>query len=338
MKFKKLLIIPVLFFVFFLFFALGIFFWWKENSKPVTSVSKEVRFVIPRGRSASQVASSLYKEGLIRNPLAFKFYVQVTGKTKNVQAGQFRLSPNLSVPEIVDELSKGPLELWVTIPEGLRREEVVTRFVGSLEMQGAAATQFRQDFMNASDAKEGFLFPDTYLFPPDASASAVVKVMTLTFDKKIDEEMEKAIEESDYSLGEIVTIASIVERETKTDVERPIVAGILLNRLNIGMGLQADATVQYVVGEENCEMKIENCSSWWPVLTLNDLEIDSPYNTYKYTGLPPTPIANPGTSSLKAAVFPEETDYLYYIHDSEGTIHYAKTLSEHNANVRKYLR
>src|SRR3990172_2313187 len=337
MKLKKLLIFPILIVVFFLFFALGIFLWWKVASKPVTSVASEVRFVIPRGRSVSQVATSLHKEGLIRSPLAFKFYVQLTGKTKNVQAGEFQLSAHFSVPEIVTELSKGPLELWVTIPEGLRREEIVGRFVEKLEMKEPFASQFRQEFLSTTDRKEGFLFPDTYLFPRDASASAVVKVMTQTFDKKVDGDMEKAIAESVYSLEEIVTLASIVKRETKTDGERPIVAGILLNRISIGMGLQADATVQYAVANENCKLDVQNCSSWWPVPTLDDLQIDSPFNTYKYSGLPPAPIANPGESSLKAAVFPEETEYLYYIHDPEGTIHYAKTLSEHNANVSKYL-
>ena len=130
-------------------------------------------------------------------------------------------------------------------------------------------------------------------------------------------------------------MASIIERETKTDEERPVVAGILINRLDIDMGLQADATVQYAAASINCRAE-EECN-WWPILTKGDLAINSPYNTYRFRGLPPAPIASPGISSLRAAVSPEESDYLYYLHDADGGVHYAETLSEHNENVRIYL-
>jgi UPF0755 protein len=133
---------------------------------------------------------------------------------------------------------------------------------------------------------------------------------------------------SNLSFADSVILASILERETKTDAERPVVAGILINRLNLGMPLQVDATVQYAVGTSK---------DWWPILTLEDLKVNSLYNTYKYAGLPPGPIANPGLSSLKAAFNPAQTDYLYYIHDPTGQIHYAKTLAEQNANIAKYL-
>jgi UPF0755 protein len=172
---------------------------------------------------------------------------------------------------------------------------------------------------------EGYLFPDTYLFPLDVSATAVVAKMTDTFTSKT---LGLSPQGPNLTYAETVTLASILERETKTDAERPIVAGILVNRLNARMPLQVDASVQYAIGTPK---------DWWPILALTDLKINSPYNTYKFAGLPPAPIANPGLSSLKAAFAPTANDYWYYIHDSSGQIHYAKTLSEHSANVAKFL-
>jgi len=138
-------------------------------------------------------------------------------------------------------------------------------------------------------------------------------------------------------MNQIITMASIVERESRINTERPVVSGILWKRLETdGWLLQADATVQYAVASENCKLKIENCQ-WWPILTREELEIDSPYNSYKFSSLPPAPIASPGLASIKAAVFPEESSYWFYIHDPEGEIHYAATITEHNLNVRKYL-
>jgi UPF0755 protein len=147
---------------------------------------------------------------------------------------------------------------------------------------------------------------------------------------------EGEISGSDLTLAGIVTLASIIERETKKDEERGVVAGILLNRLEIGMGLQADATVQYAIATINCQGVTTDCD-WWPQLSKENLTVNSPFNTYRFRGLPPAPIANPGMSSLKAAINPQATDYLYYLHDPEGIIHYAVTLAEHNENVRKYL-
>ena len=330
---KKVFFIAVVIFI--LSVAVGIFIWWSGVSSPVSTSTETVDFLVVKGRAASQIGEALYKEGLIKNPLAFKFYVQTTGKSDQIQAGEFRLSPAYSLEKTVDTLTGPPLELWVTVPEGLRREEIVERFVQGLEKEEPDASNFRQEFLEASEDMEGFLFPDTYLFPRDVKASSVTSAMRNTFDKRIAE--IGGDKSPEFTLEDIVTLASIIERETKTDVERPVVAGILLNRLEIGMGLQADAATQYALANARCQKLDARCDNWWPILTLTDLQIDSPYNTYKYRGLPPAPIANPGLSSLKAAIDPAETDYLYYLHDSEGGIHYAETLDEHNANVKEYL-
>jgi UPF0755 protein len=314
---KKLLFLPLL--VVLVLAAVAV--WFYINVQPVSDNKNFSNFVITKGASASQIGTKLQSSGFIKSALAFKIYIQFTGQSGKLQSGQFRLSPSFSLFQNINALFKGPIEIWVTIPEGLRREEIAAKFAAAL---GRDST-FVDEFLLASKEKEGYLFPDTYLFPLDASATAVVKKMTDTFSAKTSGLTPKG---SNLTFVEAVTLASIIERETKTDAERPIVAGILINRLNAGMPLQVDAAVQYAIGTSK---------DWWPILGLTDLKINSPFNTYKFAGLPPAPIANPGLSSLKAAFAPTATSYWYYIHDSTGQIHYAKTLAEHNANIAKFL-
>jgi UPF0755 protein len=297
-----------------LFLIGGGFYWFYRNSVPLSNDVSSRYFLINKGASASQIGSSLEKSGFIKSALAFRIYVKFSGNSKKILAGEYRLSPSFSLSDIVDQFLHGPEEIWVTIPEGLRIEEVAVRFTEAL----AKDAQFVEDFLAAGKGKEGFLFPDTYLFPQETTAEKIVEKMLATFDKKVDLKIKN---------GDII-LASLVERETKTAEERPIVAGILLNRIKIGMSLQVDATVQYVVGTSQ---------KWWPVLSQDDLKIKSPYNTYTNLGLPPTPICNPGLSSIKAAVYPAKTDFLYYLHDLNGAIHYARTFEEHNQNIRQYL-
>ncbi len=307
--------------VFVIIILVGGSFWFYKNSIPVTSTKKFEYFVINKGASASQVGVALQKAGLIKSALAFKLYMQFTGQSGKLQTGEFKLSPSYSLFETINTLFKSPIELWVTIPEGLRREEIAQRFVVALDKPSS----FADEFLQASTGKEGYLFPETYLFPRDVTASQVVKKMTDTFN----EETKDGENYSGLTFSQVIILASIVERETKTDAERPTVAGIMLNRLDAGMPLQVDATVQYAVGTQG---------NWWPILTQDDLAVKSAYNTYLHAGLPPAPISNPGESSIKASLNPEKTDYWYYIHDTEGQIHYAKTLVEHNANISKYLK
>lgn len=313
---KKFLLVPFLILVILVVGAV----WFYKNSIPVSQTEKFSYFVIEKGTSATQVGNKLQSEGYIKSALAFKIYLQFTGQTEKLQAGEFKLSPSFTLFETVDSLFKGPTELWVTIPEGLRREEIAAKFTTALNKDSA----FTDEFLAASKGKEGYLFPDTYLFPRDASALTIVKKMTDTFDTKT----KNLKNNSGLTFDQAIVLASILERETKTDAERPIVAGILINRLNAAMPLQVDAAVQYAVGTSK---------NWWPTLTLDDLSVKSAFNTYKNQGLPPAPIASPGISSIKGALNPQANDYWYYIHDGSGQIHYAKTLAEHNANIAKYL-
>ena len=328
----KRFIIPILLII---SLTIGGFFWWRQNGKPVSTDDTLQSFLIPKGYSASQIGNKLANQELVKNSLAFKFYVQVTAQSKKIQAGEYLLAPNFSLFKIVDQLTSGPVEQWVTIPEGLRQEEVVEKYIAVLKNDKVEAEVFRQDFLAITAGKEGFLFPDTYLFPKTISASIVANKMLSTFDSKISAQMKADIDASQYSLEETITLASIIERETREDGERSVVAGILLNRLEIGMGLQTDATVQYALASSEC--RAGTACNWWPILTRDDMSINSSYNTYKYAGIPPAPIANPSLSSISAVIYPTDSSYLYYLHDGDGIIHYAETLDGHNANIGKYL-
>lgn len=313
---KKLLFLPLLLVI----IVVGGTFWFYKNSRPVSNVEKFSYFIIAKGASASQIGNKLESAGLIKSAVAFKLYLQFTGQSGKVQTGEFRLTPSYSLFQTADAIFKGPIELWVTIPEGLRREEVAQKVATTLGRDSS----FVADFLQASEGEEGYLFPDTYLFPRDVAASTVVKRMLDTFTSRTGD-LEN---NSGLSFGQAITLASLLERETKTDTERPVVAGILIKRLNSGWPLQTDAAVQYAVGTSK---------DWWPILTLDNLSIKSSYNTYKNRGLPPSPIASPGLSSIKGVFDPTQSDYWYYIHDVKGQIHYARTLEEHNANISKYL-
>jgi UPF0755 protein len=324
---------PIIIVVLFAISAIATFIWWKNSLSPVSQDQTPTYFTIEKGTSAEEIGQKLYTKNLIRSPLAFKVYVQLSNNSQKINAGEFVLKKTMTIPEIIETLQGGPVELWVTVPEGLRKEEIVEIFVDSLQMDTENADFFREDFLTLAKEKEGYLFPDTYLFPPQVTAEIVVNKLTATFEEKL-KSLNPVFDQ--LSKQQTVTLASIIERETKSFEERSVVAGILIKRLNTpGWLLQADASVQYAVANQKCIT--ETCDNWWPILTLKDLEIDSPYNTYTQETLPPAPIANPGLESLKAALNPKHSNYWFYIHDPEGNIHYAQTLSQHNENISKYL-
>ena len=300
------------------------FFWYKEATSPVNAIDPTTKiFVIKKGLAIRTLATELKNEGLIRDPLAFFILVKTKGVEKSIQAGDFKLSTAMSAEEVLDQLQHGTIDVWVTILEGWRNEEIALELARELAIP-------EQEFL--AHAQEGYMFPDTYLFPRQASASAVAAKMHATFDKKVLEPYQDEISNNEMSLDEIVTLASLIERESVSDHDRPIVASVLLNRLAIGMKLDVDATVQYALGYQTDE------KDWWKKsLLYSDLEFNSPYNTYKYAGFPPGPIANPGLSAIKAVLYPAETDYYYYIHDKNGTIYPARNLDEHQQNISTYL-
>ena len=310
-----------------LFISGSVWFFWA--SSPACSINCQNKiFIIKKGGSLGEIAQNLEDESLIRSSLAFQFVVAKLGITRDIQAGDFRLNPGMSPEEIAQELTLGTLDRWVTLIEGWRREQMAEEIAAELEGEESLFNQ--SEFLNLTKNLEGRLFPDTYLIPKEADAQRVVSYLTTNFDEKI------------KNLGvnqQTLISASIVEREAKFAEDRPIVAGIIFNRLDSGMPLQADATVQYAIATKHCSLNTDHCEEWWPKgLTKRDLQFDSPYNTYLYTGLPPAPICNPSLASIEAALNPQETDYWFYLSDRQGKMHYAKTLGEHNANIEKYLR
>lgn len=309
--------------------------WWNTNTQPVSDSTEIKRFVVVRGASAESVANNLYDQGLIRSSLAFKFYLQLIGQAGSILPGEYNLSPSMTIQDISEKIRSRPDEFWVTIREGLRREQIPAIFINSLGMTGNEAKTFSQEFLEASKDLEGFLFPETYLFPPDVNGAQAVFRLKNTFDQKT-ANLSEEIARSDYSIDQIVTLASLIEREAITDDERFVIAGILFNRMEIGMPLQIDATVQYARANAICN-ELSDCNWWEPVLVGDLNYYVSPYNTYTSNGIPPAPIANPGLKSIEAILRPVESNYLFYLHDRQGNIHYAENVQQHNINKANYI-
>lgn len=299
--------------------------WWIDAVSPVDPNDKTSQiFVVRRGEGVKSIATRLSEQRLIRSSTGFFILVKLLGIEKQLEAGDFRLNRMMNAESIAKELTHGVLDAWVTTLEGWRLEEVATKIAKELDIP---ETQFLQY------GKEGYMFPDTYLIPRDASPAAVADIFLSTFDMKLTSSMREDAKRKGLTLEEVVVLASIVEREGRTDEDRPVIAGILLKRLLAGWSLQADATLQYALGYQPLE------KSWWKkTLTEVDKKIKSPYNSYLNPGLPPGPIANPGLASIRAVIYPVDSDYWYYLHDSRGGIHYARTLEEHSANIVQYLQ
>jgi len=304
------------------------FFWWEWATSPLNpNSSLKKTFVIKRGEKLNSIAQRLKNEELIRNSLAFKIVVYTQGLRGKIQAGSFQFSPSWSLYEIGQALTLGTKDIWLTFPEGWRKEEFARRLAANIENFN------KEDFLTLTKDLEGYLFPDTYLIPKSASSSAIIKILTNNFEKKT--------KDLKVSYQDLI-LASIIEREVKYDEDRTVVAGILIKRLKENWPLQVDATIQYAVASKQFSgLTIEQLADnfdWWPKITKEHLKIDSPYNTYKYKGLPPTPICNPGLAAIKAVLNPSLTDYWFYLSDKEGKIHFTKTLEEHQENIVKYLK
>jgi len=325
---KKIKTPTILFFVCCSFLILSLVWFSWVNSPVCSNDCQNKIFIIEKGEGLGEIAQNLEEKELVRSSLAFQFVAAKLGISRQIQAGDFRLNPGMSLEEIVQELTLGTLDRWITLIEGWRREQMVVEMTAELEGEESLFNQV--EFLNLTKNLEGKLFPDTYLIPREADAQKVVNYLMANFDKKT----------KDLGVNQqTLVLASIIEREAKFAGDRPIVAGILLNRLNSGMPLQVDATVQYAIATQRCFPDVSSCDKWWPEsLTKEELRINSPYNTYLYTGLPPAPICNPGLASIKASLNPQETDYWFYLSDGEGKMHYARTLEEHNANIERYLR
>lgn len=307
------------FFVFVLFLG---FLWWKHGVSAVNprDTSPKV-FIVDRGEGVRNIANNLKKAGLINDPIVFFLYLKQQSKDMSIQAGDYKLSPSMDLKKLVDTMSHGTLDIWVTVPEGKRAEEIADTLKQEIP-------SYNESWRVQLDQNEGYLFPDTYLIPRDATVDQIISIMRNNFDKRV---KQAGINPQDNSLHNAVIIASIIQKEAKFVEDMPIVSSVIHNRLDAGMALQVDPSVAYALGRQ------PNGTFGKSELSLDDLKIDSPYNTYKYPGLPPGPISNPGIDAIKAALNPATTDYMYYISDKKGHIHAATTAAGHQANIDKYL-
>ena len=298
--------------------------------RPASTQKTEQIFVVKPGETVPEIAADLKEAGLIKNPFAFKLLVSQMGIAKTIQFGDFRLDPTMSSKEIATLLTHGAIDVWVTFPEGIRIEEQAQIVEEKLKFGQIENYNFdKREYIK--EAEEGYMFPDTYLIARDAAAVDVAKKLRDTFTSKVEDQYLNK-NTTKLTNKQIVIFASLLEREAKGDGQRAKIAGVIVNRLEAGMSLDIDATVQYAKGYDSATNK------WWPQITVEDYKsVRSVYNTYLNPGLPPEPICSPGIASIKAALNPEKNNYYYYLHDSEGVIHFATTVEEHNENIRNFL-
>ncbi len=316
--------------------------------RPASSASTRVRFRVTPGETASQIADRLQQAGLISDANLFRLYVRREGIGQNLEAGEFELSPTMNIPAIVAALQEARIQdVMVTIPEGLRAEEaseILQQFditngdaflatvrsgdLASIGLDGYAILADRPP----GASLEGYLFPDTYRFPLRAEPREVLRLFLDNLDRKFPPELRQEAASRGLSIYQVLTLASIVEREAVRADERPLIASVYLNRLAQGMLLNADPTVQYAMGFQ------PDTGRWWktPVTLEEYNSVISPYNTYLNPGLPPGPICSPGLSAIEAVIRPAQTDYLYFVATGDGGHVFASSAEEHQANVARY--
>ncbi|MBO8173022.1 MAG: endolytic transglycosylase MltG [Bacillaceae bacterium] len=314
-----------------------------SNLEPVEASGdvEPVIVTIPSGATSLKIAQILEDNGLIKNATIFNYYIKYTEKGSQLKAGDYQFTPGVSKEEILEKLVKGDtyMETFTfTIPEGFTVEQIADRLAAQelvdreTFLKEVNEGQFDYDFVKQipdnPDIKyrlEGYLFPETYEMEVGATEHDIINRMLKQFDTEFKAEWQQVMEQKRLTIHDAVTLASIVEREVRSDKERAKVAGVYYNRMAIDMLLQADATIQYILGEQK------------EIVTYEDLEIKDPYNTYIQKGLPPGPIGSPGRKSLEAVVYPEEHPYFYYVtkKDGSGEHYFAETFPEHQRNIAK---
>lgn len=293
---------------------------------------------IPQGSTTNTISDILYKNNLIKNKAMFKISVKLSNKAQQFKAGKYLFNQTYSNKQIINDLSLGKIYndgIKITIPEGSTSREIVSILVDkklgnqdSYEALISNPKEFYNDFKFLEEdditSLEGFLYPSTYYFDENSSEKEVLSTMLSQFNKVYTDKLRDRQKELNMTTEQVLNLASIVEKEAILDKDRPIIASVFYNRLEIGMPLQSDATIQYIFKERK------------KIVTYKDLEIDSPYNSYKNKGLPPTPISNPGIESIKATLYPEKTDYLYFVAKMDGGNNYSKNYEDHLKYVKEY--
>jgi len=316
-----------------------------DITTPASTDPTPLTFIVEPGETAAVIAEHLEEMGLIKDATLFRLLASYHGVGDKLEAGEYVLRRNMSMEEILAVLQRARLkEVTVTIPEGWRVEQIAEMLTAEGILDGQAflkqtrerewAERFaflRDRPEDAPPGLEGFLFPDTYRLPAQAEPADLIERMLANFDRRFDARMRARAREVGMSIYEVVTLASIVEREAVIPEERPLIASVYLNRLEKGMYLQADPTVQYAKGRDPVTGK------WWPHMTIEEMStVDSPYNTFLNPGLPPGPICNPGLGSIRAVLWPADTDYLFFFSKGDGSHAFASTYEEHLKNQERY--
>lgn len=311
--------------------------WWSWATKPYSSTGNSVTITITSGTTTDQLATELEQRHLIRSANLFRWLVRSQKANFKMYAGDYELSPTMTPTEIIEQLIKGEEvsnSIRITIPEGYSTEQIIDLLVqkglGSKEEYTKVVTEdsFPYSFLEGTPAGihrlEGFLSPNTYFIDPKMSPHAVIDMFLQQFAKEMTPEVQTRLSSTKLTVLQWVTLASLVEKEAVKATDRPLIASVIMNRLKRNMPLQVDATIQFLL--DTPKAKLFN----------KDLQIPSPYNTYLHRGLPPGPIANPGDASLHAALYPAQTDYLYYVAKKDGYHAFAKTYAEHLKNIKLY--
>ncbi len=289
---------------------------------------------IPAGASTQSIGARLVAAGVVRDRWTFRLAVWLSGRARHMQAGEYRFDRPLSPLEVIDKIARGEVDaVPLTFPEGLTIAEMADRFQAAGLGPASAFAQAARDATSIKDVDpeasdlEGYLFPSTYAVSSRTDGATLVRLMVARFVAALTPELRAAARARALTVRQLVTLASIVEKETGSADERPLVASVYANRLRIGMPLQCDPTVIFALSRHG---------RYDGNLRRTDLQFDSPYNTYRYPGLPPGPIAAPGLQALRAAAAPAPSDYLYFVSRNDGTHAFARSLSEHNRNVQRF--
>lgn len=352
----KKIVTSALIIVLIIFVGIFIAYQWYSNAIYTENIqSEDIAFTVNNGDNLLTIASKLEQSRVIASEQALKIYVRLNNITANIKAGQYAIPKGTNVPNVIKILEEGTFKvsIAVTIPEGMRYEQIADLLVSKFESSAQTNNFVKSEFIDicenpdkytfdtnvsailnkykpASNPLRGLLFPDTYRFDFDSNAKTVVSAMLLNFDKRLTDngitlENLNKNQNNLTSIYDVISLASIIEKEAGNDADRPLVSGIFHNRLKVNYPLQSDITIHFIKNDEDT------------FISFADTKIESPYNTYLYAGVTPTPINNPGISSIKAALNPTKTEYFYFIYDANGTLYYAKTYEEHIANVNRYL-
>jgi len=316
-------------------------FWYFSTISSSVEITQPKIFTIQKGQGVNQISQNLFQEKLIKSKFAFETYLYLKKLENIIKAGDYQFTENINTRQLVQKLIQGTTmdEDTITIIEGwtnlqiadyLEQKNIAAKKVFIEKSNcgcGVKVAEFEFLHSKPNDASlEGFLFPDTYRVFKDATEVEIINKMLNNFDQKITPKMRQDIADQDKDVFEIVTMASIIEKEARALADKKQVSDIFWKRIEADMGLESCATINYITGKSD------------PAAAWADLEVESPYNTYKYKGLPPGPICNPGLDSIIAAIYPSKTDYWYFLNSTDGTTHFARNFEEHKNNKWKYLK